>query len=429
LAVEVPAGPVLVVGLARSGLALARFFAARGVGVTICDRKPAPDLAEFTSRLPAGVETVLGGYGEEVLEGKAAVYASPGVWWDDPLLEAARRRGVPVSSEMDLFFRLCPAPIVGITGTNGKTTTTELVGRLLRRGERPVLVGGNTGETVIDRLGEVTPGHRVVLELSSFQIESIEAPRPHVAVVLNVTRDHLDRHHSFESYAALKRKLVEYQKPEDWAVLNGRDATVRAFAERTRAQVVWFQSHQPTPRLRVPGPHNVENALAAAAVARICGIPDELALAELADFEGVEHRIELVGEWDGVRWYNDSKATNPESGVVALRSFENQPLVLIAGGYGSGFDQREWLAEIRRRAATVVLIGQSTPELQAELRGGPALQPAASLEEAVEVARAAARRGGVVLLSPGYKSFDMFRDFEERGRRFKEAVRRLHGEG
>ena len=423
---EQTAGPVLVVGLARSGLALARFFAARGIPVKVCDKKPEAELGEFTARLPAGVETVLGGYDHSVLDGIAAVYASPGVWWDDALLEAARGRGIPVSSEIDLFFRLCPAPIVGVTGTNGKTTTTELVGRLLARGDRPVLVGGNTGETVIDRLDEVTPEHRVVLELSSFQIESMEKPRPHVAVVLNVTRDHLDRHGTFEAYAALKRRLVEFLEPDDWAVLNGSDPVVREFAGATRGQVVWFDQ-QPVPELRLPGAHNRQNAQAAAAVARICGVPEDAAAQELEVFEGIEHRIELVGEWDGVRWYNDSKATNPESGVVALRAFEGVPLVLIAGGYGSGFDQREWLAEIRRRVSTVVLVGQSAPELEAALRDGPPLRRAESLEQAVELAQTAAVSGGVVLLSPGYKSFDMFRDFEDRGRRFKAAVRSLHG--
>jgi UDP-N-acetylmuramoylalanine--D-glutamate ligase len=421
--------PALVVGLARSGLAVAKFLAGQGAGVRVCDQKPADELREFLEQLPPGVETVLGGYDESVLDGVTTVYPSPGVWWDDPLLERARARRVHVSSEMDLFFRLCPAPIVGITGTNGKTTTTELVGRLLSRGDRPVLVGGNTGDTVIDRLGEITADHTVVLELSSFQIESIEKPRPHVAVVLNVTRDHLDRHHTFESYSALKRKLVEFQQPDDWAVLNGRDALVRSFADTTRARVVWFDQHQPLPELKLPGRHNLENALAAAAVARICGVSDAAAAEELAAFEGVEHRIELVGEWDGVRWFNDSKATNPESGVVALRAFEGVPLVLIAGGYGSGFDQREWLDEIRHRAAAVVLIGRSTPELAEALRGGPPLRQAGSLEEAVELARAAAHPGGVVLLSPGYKSFDMFRDFEDRGRQFKAAVRRTHEKG
>ena len=359
-----------------------------------------------------------------------AVFPSPGVWWDDPLLQAARARGLPVSSELDLFFRLCPAPIIGITGTNGKTTTTEMVGRVLRQGDRPVLVGGNTGDTVIDRLGEITPDHRVVLELSSFQIESIERPRPNVAVVLNVTNDHLDRHHDFKSYTAIKRKLVEHLRPEDWAVLNGRDAVCRTFSDTTRARVAWFDEHRPVPAIAIPGRHNLENALAAATVAGICGVDDVATAAELAAFAGVEHRLELVGEWDGVRWFNDSKATNPDSGLVALRSFERgEPLVLIAGGQGSGFDLRPWLAEVRRRAGAVVLLGESAPELAAELQAGQAVRRAASVEEAVALAKAEAQPGGIVLFSPGYTSFDMFHDFEDRGRRFKAAVRMLHGDG
>ena len=422
-------GPALLVGLARTSAGLAQFLASRGVALRICDRKPAAALEAFLARVPDGADLRLGGYDESVLDGVTSVFPSPGVWWDDPLLEAARARGLPVSSELDLFFRLCPAPIVGITGTNGKTTTTGMVAAVLGRGDRPVLVGGNTGETVIDRLPELTAGHVVVLELSSFQIESIERPRPHVAVVLNVTRDHLDRHHTFESYAAIKRKLVENLEPADWAVLNGGDETCRAYAEATRGQVVWFDRHDPVPPLRLPGRHNQENALAAAAAGRALGISDEQAAAALAEFPGVEHRLELVGEWHGVRWYNDSKATNPESGIVALQSFATEPLVLIAGGHGSGFELTPWLEEIRRRADAVVLLGESAPELQRLLADHPQVHRAAGLEDAVEQAAGLASPGGVVLFSPGYKSFDMFRDFEDRGRRFKAAVREVAGRG
>ena len=413
----------LVVGLGRSGVALARFLRARGDQVRVCDRQPAAKLGEQLAQLPRGVETVLGGYDDSVLRGCDEVYASPGVPWDAPLLRTARLKGLRVSSEMDLFFRYCPAEIVGITGTNGKTTTTALAGAVLAQGRRPVLVGGNIGETVLDRLGDITPHHWVVLELSSFQLESAERPKPRIGVVLNLTPDHLDRHGSFESYRAAKAKLIRYQDPKDWAVLNGTDEACRALAAETAARVEWFD-REPDPQMPVPGAHNLMNAKAAATVGRLAGIEPERIRAAIAGFEGVEHRLELVGEWGGVRWYNDSKATNPEAAVVGLRSFAGQPLVLIAGGYGgAGFELGEWLREIRRQAEAVVLIGDSAELLERELSDHPKVVRARDLDHAVELAAGLAQPGGVVLLSPGYKSFDWFTSFEDRGRRFKAGVR------
>ena len=415
----------LLVGLARTSVGLARYLDARGTSLRICDRKPAAELTEFLEQLPEGVDLRLGGYDESVLDGVETVYASPGVWWDDPFLEAARGRGLAVSSEMDLFFRLCPAPIIGVTGTNGKSTTTALTGRVLSRGTRPVLVGGNIGQTVIDRLGEVTSEHLVVLEVSSQQLETIAEPVTEVAVVTNVTGDHLDRHRTLDAYVEIKARLPEHVRPEGVAVLNGKDPITRGFAERTPARVVWFDELPPQP-IRLPGEHNQANARAAAAVGQALGIPEAEIAEAISTFEGVEHRIELVGEWDGVRWYNDSIATNPVAATTGLRAFDVEPIVLIAGGRGKDFDLEEWLAEIRRRADGVVLIGESARELQLALADHPSVTVAGSLEEAVAAAAELARPGGVVLLSPGYKSFDMFRDFEDRGRQFKAAVRSLH---
>ena len=408
----------LVLGAGRSGTALARHLAARGDRVVVSDtREPAAPPA-----LPEGVEVRYGPQADALLEGVDAVYASPGVPWDAPLLESARARGLDVSSEIDLFFRLCPAPIVGITGTNGKTTTTALTGDVLKQGERPVLVGGNIGETVLDRLPEVTPEHWVVLELSSFQLESVAAPRVRIGAVLNVTPDHLDRHHTMEAYTAAKARLVEFMTEEDTAVLNGRDARCRAMAERTRGQVVWFDELRPDPPMPVPGEHNLMNARAAAAIGRAAGLADEGIFRAISEFRGVEHRLELVGEFGGVRWYNDSKATNPDAAQVGVSSFPGVPVVLIAGGRGSGFDLEPWLRDVRARTRAVVLMGESAPELEAALAGHPTRR-AGDLEEAIELAAASARPGDVVLLSPGYKSFDMFASYEDRGRQFKAAVR------
>jgi len=293
---------------------------------------------------------------------------------------------------------------------------------VLAAGDRPVLVGGNIGDTVLDRLDEVTPRHWVVLELSSFQLESVEKPRLHVGVILNITPDHLDRHGTFERYVDLKARAIEFGGADDFAVLNGRDAAVRGLASRTRAHVVWFDEHRPVPAMPLPGRHNLENALAAAAVGRIAGLPDEAIESAIRSFKGVEHRLELVGEWDGVRWYNDSKATNPEAGRVALSAFPEIPVVLIAGGYGSGFELGPWVDDVLRHVDAVVLIGASADLLAKELADHPKVVRARDLEEAVGLAAGLVRPGGVVLLSPAYKSFDMFKDYEDRGNRFKALV-------
>ena len=412
----------LVVGAARSGIALATHLTLAGASVRVVDRKPANDLREAIAQMPAGVDFRLGEHESDPLEGVDVVYASPGVPWDAQLLNDARTRGIKVSSEIDLFLKLNKGTVVGITGTNGKTTTTALTGAVLAAGNRPVLVGGNIGDTVLDRVGEITPEHWVVLELSSFQLESVDWPRLHVGVILNITPDHLDRHGTFERYVELKARAIEYGSPDDFAVLNGRDEVVRGLATRTRAKVVWFDQHQPIPPMPLPGQHNMENALAAAAVGRIAGLSDEAINTAIRSFKGVEHRLELVGEWAGVRWYNDSKATNPDAGRVALRAFPGAPVVLIAGGYGSGFELKDWVADVLASTEAVVLIGASADALEEALRDHPRVVRSSSLEEAVSTAATLSRLGGVVLLSPAYKSFDMFKDYEDRGNQFKALV-------
>ena len=414
----------LVVGAARSGVALATYLVRTGERVRVVDKKSEAELSDVSAQLPAGVDFKLGGYEDSVLADVDVVYASPGVPWDSPLLNDARARGIPVSSEIDLFLKLCPGTVVGITGTNGKTTTTALTGDVLAAGDRPVIVGGNIGDTVLDRLHEITRDHWVVLELSTFQLESVERPRLHVGVILNITPDHLERHGTFERYVDLKARAIEFAGPNDFAVLNSRDEVVRELASRTRAQVVWFDQHQPLPPMPLPGAHNMENALAAAAVGRIAGLSDDAIKLAIRSFRGVEHRLELVGEWAGVRWFNDSKATNPDAGRVAVNAFPGAPVVLIAGGYGSGFELSAWVADVLAKTEAVVLIGASAELLQEALRNHSKVVRASSLEEAVEMAANLSSNGGVVLLSPAYKSYDMFKDFEERGNKFKALVRK-----
>ena len=414
----------LVVGAARSGVALALHLTARGERVRVVDRKPAAELRATIEQMPLSVDLQLGGYDSRVLEGVDVLYASPGVPWDSELLNEARAKGIPVSSEIDLFLKECRGTVVGITGTNGKTTTTALTGAVLSAGPRPVIVGGNIGDTVLDRVDEITPEHWVVLELSSFQLESVERPRLHIGVILNITPDHLDRHRTLERYVDLKARTIEFAGPDDFAVLNGRDDLVQGLATRTRAQVVWFDQHQPMPPMPLPGRHNMENALAAAAVGRIAGMSDDAINSAIRSFKGVEHRLELVGEWAGVRWYNDSKATNPDAGRVALSAFPGAPVILIAGGYGSGFDLGDWVTDVVANTEAVILIGASADELASALSAHPKVMRAQTLEEATSIAASLARAGSVVLFSPAYKSFDMFKDFEDRGNQFKELVRK-----
>ncbi len=413
----------LVVGAARSGIALATHLLGAGEAVRVVDRKPSTELRGELAQMPPNVDLRLGDEAG-ALDGVDIVYASPGVPWDSPLLNDARARGIPISSEIDLFLKLCPGTVVGITGTNGKTTTTALTGDVLAAGDRPVIVGGNIGDTVLDRLHEITANHWVVLELSTFQLESVERPRLHVGVILNITPDHLDRHATFERYVDLKARAIEFAGPDDFAVLNSRDEVVRELASRTRAQVVWFDQHQPLPPMPLPGAHNMENALAAAAVGRIAGLSDDAIKGAIRSFRGVEHRLELVGEWAGVRWFNDSKATNPDAGRVAVNAFPGAPVVLIAGGYGSGFELSAWVADVLAKTEAVVLIGASAELLQEALRNHSKVVRASSLEEAVEMAANLSSHGGVVLLSPAYKSYDMFKDYEERGNKFKALVRK-----
>ena len=410
----------LVVGAARSGVALALHLTAEGEAVRLADRKPSSELLSTIAQLPPGVDLRVGGYDERVLDGVDVVYASPGVPWDSELLNQARAKGIPVSSEIDLFLRLCKGTVVGITGTNGKTTTTALTGVVLEAGRRPVVVGGNIGDTVLDRLAEITPEHWVVLELSSFQLESVEHPHLHVAVILNITPDHLDRHGTLALYVDLKARAIE---DADYALLNSRDPTVSALSTRAAGKVVWFDQHQPLPPMPLPGRHNMENALAAAAVGHIAGLSDDAINEAIRGFKGVEHRLELVGEWAGVRWYNDSKATNPDAGRVALSAFPGAPVILIAGGYGSGFDLQEWVQDVLANTEAAILIGASAGELAEALREHPKVIRAETLEQAVSIAAGMARQGSVVLLSPAYKSYDMFKDFEDRGNQFKELVR------
>ena len=406
---------VLVVGLARSGTAAAEALVAAGASVVGFDR----DEALAVGRLrEIGVEIHLGSEEETLLQGIDLVVKSPGVPGETLLIERARSRGVPVWSEIELGARLLPNPILGVTGTNGKTTTTELLGAVFRSARMSVEVAGNVGRPLTSLVGSSSTDAWIVCELSSFQLEDVHTLKPRVGVLLNLEPDHLDRHGTFERYADTKLRIFELQTGGDTAVLP------RAFhAVPGRARRIEFAAADPLPaEPRIPGPHNRENAAAATAAARSIGIDDDAIAHALTTFEGVPHRIELVGEVDGVRFVNDSKATNVAAALRALASFPGDHLHVILGGRGK-HESYAPLAAAFRSGDHAYLIGEASEEIASALAAaGVDCTKAGSLEMAVMQAVKAATAGDVVLLSPACASFDQFRDFEERGDAFRELV-------
>ena len=437
----------LVIGYGRSGRAAASFILRRGGTVRVVDRADTPELRAELER--AGIAARLGGYGAQDLNATDLVVVSPGVPWDEPLVETARQRGIEVTSEIDLFFRACPARIAGITGTNGKTTTTALTAEVLRAGGLEVMRGGNIGEPVLDRIEQLHAEDWVVLELSSFQLESIERPRLRIGVVLNVTPDHLDRHKSFERYVELKTRAVAFMESDDHAVLNVDDPACAAMRSETRGHVIEFGLYHPvgngvtasdgwitiadagqprrvmrTADVPLPGEHNLSNVMAAVGAGYAAGVDAERMAEAARRFKAVEHRLEPVGTFNGARWYNDSKATNPDSTYKALAAFR-EPIILIAGGRNKGIDIEPLARTIAQRVTGLVTMGETGEELARRVRdaGLDRVERAADLSDAVRKAAALARPGSVVLLSPAFTSYDMFSDYEDRGRRFKATVR------
>jgi UDP-N-acetylmuramoylalanine--D-glutamate ligase len=399
----------LVLGLARSGQAAALALAGRGEHVIAVDRS----LDVETGRLEAaGVEVHLGSDGTSLLEGVEAVIKSPGVPNEAPLVAAARDRGIPIWSEVELGARLLPNPLLGVTGTNGKTTTAELLGAML-----DVPVAGNVGRALTELVGGVPPDRWVVCELSSFQLEDIHELRPRVAILLNLEPDHLDRHGTFEAYRDAKLRIFENQTREDTAVVP------RGFPDVGAARRVEFSGEDGLPaEPRIPGVHNRENAAAATAAARAARVSDERIAEALREFPGVPHRLEEVGEVGGVRYVNDSKATNAAAARRAIASYDG-PLHVILGGLGKNESYEQLAADLRARGARAYLIGAAAGELAAAMEGPYELN--GDLASAVRAATAAAKRGEIVLLSPACASYDQFENFEQRGDEFRRLVEAL----
>jgi len=452
---------VTVVGLGIEGVDAVRFFVGRGAHVTVSDAKTAQQLSARLAQIEGlPVRLSLGGNDPDVLADSDYLFVSQGVPLDLPGIEAARQRGVPLLSMMGLFLEMCPGPVAGITGSSGKTTTTALVGEMFRYEGLPHLVGGNIGVGLLQLLPRVRPYTWVVLEISHTQLQ-LTCQSPHVAAVLNITPNHLDRF-TWEQYRGLKANIVRYQGPGDWAVLGYDCAESRALADRVASRVLFFSLADaegegvfardgqavwrcggrqrrlfPLSAVRLRGQHNLQNALAAAAVACACGLSSESIARAVATFRGVEHRLEHVATLGGVEFYNDSIATTPERTLAGMRCFD-QPLVLLLGGRDKHLPLEELAEEACRRCRGVVFFGESAPKLWEAVEAAaatllpqarPALASARDLEEAVAAAWRLARPGDVVLLSPACTSFDAYENFEERGRHFRALVQALAKEG
>ena len=445
---------VLVVGLGKSGIAAALFLKARGARVTVSDTRSAKALGEEIPRLlEAGIMVESGGHGLLTFRRQDLIVVSPGVPLDTPEVAQAMALGTPVTGELELASRFLLGQIVAITGSNGKTTTTTLIGKIFEDAGLETKVGGNIGLPVIELVGESTAETWNVLEVSSFQLETVDEFRPKIALVLNITPDHLDRHKTFERYAAAKAKITEQQGSEDFLILNAEDKAAQMVAAKTRAQIFWFsavrqikqgafvhgesvfflakEGGKPEPVLPVveiplKGAHNVENVLAAVCAAKLAGVSSESIRVSVAKFEAVEHRLELVRTVGGVAYYNDSKATNVDATKKAVASFAGG-VHLILGGKDKNSDYTELAALLKERVAVVYTIGSAAEKIERELAGVVKMVSAGTLASAVAQAAAAAGTGDTVLLAPACSSFDQFENYEHRGQVFKDLVMELKG--
>lgn len=438
---------IAILGLGRSGIAAAKVLSELGADVIVSDSRPAEELAAAISELPEGVRTEFGGHSSACLDCDLMV-VSPGVPLSLPVLQAAQADGVEVIGEIELAFRLSKAPVVAITGTNGKTTTTTLVAEVLKAGGLKAPLGGNIGIPLVG-LAQQEDVDVLVAEVSSFQLESVDRFRPKVGVWLNFSDDHLNRHGSRETYWGLKRRLFDKQGPEDIAILNADDPAVSVLVSELPSRIIPFSLKgeiergvtvsegwivyrredaelplMPVADVRLRGAHNLENCLAAAAVGFAMGIAPAAIAEAIRSFGGVEHRIEPVLVHEGVSYYNDSKGTNYDSTVKAIESF-SEPLVLIAGGRDKGGAIAPLIEAICQRVGHTVLVGESAPYFERVLKasGYEAISLATDLKDAVRLAGQNSQPGGVVLFSPACTSFDMFRNYEERGQAFKQAVK------
>src|SRR6202049_1522315 len=443
---------VLVVGLGKSGVASALFLKAHGARVTVSDTKTGDELrSEIPVLLDHGITVEIGGHGERTFRGQDLIVVSPGIPLDAPALVQARALGGSVIGGIELGAGFFGGPIVSITGSNGKTTTTTLTGEIMTAGGFPALVGGNIGTPAIALAERATAESVSVLEVSAVQLETIRSFRPKVAVILNVTPDHLDRHRTFEAYVDAKARILENQQSADLAVLNADDPTCVAMAARTKAQVFWFSRQKEVQQgawvlegnilfrqgeqqreimlvseIPLKGAHNLENVLAAVCAGALMGCAPEKIRQAVRDFKAVEHRLEYVATIRGVDYYNDSKATNVDATIKALESFPAN-IHLILGGKDKGSDYTVLNHLLRQREKRVYTIGAAAAKIESQIKAADVVH-AETLENAIRKANATAQSGDVVLLAPACASFDQFKNYEHRGQTFKEIVKGLANE-
>ena len=451
---ELKGKKVLVVGLGKSGLAAALFLRRKGANVTVSDVRSAEALAkDIPALLEEGIMVEAGGHGLLTFRRQDLIVVSPGVPLDTPELVQVKNFGLPVIGELELAARFLEGKMVAITGSNGKTTTTALLGEILKESGVPTLVCGNIGVPVVGLIDESTPDTWSVIEVSSFQLESTVEFRPNIAVILNITPDHLDRHGSFENYTRAKERIFAKQDQTDCLVLNADNAPAAAAASRTSAKVYWFsvehavdqgawlengfvvyrgaknaavEQVMPLTGIPLKGAHNVENVLAAVVAARLAGVPAEITRRAIEKFQAVEHRLEYVATVNGVEFYNDSKATNVDATAKAIAAFSSG-VHLILGGKDKGSDYTLLTPLLRERVNAVYTIGSAAAKIESQLRGVVSLHSCETLEKAVSAAVSAARPGHVILLAPACSSYDQFENYEHRGRVFKELVSEQRG--
>ena len=448
-AVELKGKRVLVVGLARTGVATGLFCASHGAQVTAADLRPESELGDAPKTLrAAGVHLEFGALAREIFLAQDLIVPSPGVPADIPQLLAARAAGVVIWSEIELASRFLLGKLIAITGSNGKTTTTSLVAHILRGAGFSTILAGNIGTPLIACVASSRDDSVTVAELSSFQLELIQTFRPNISVFLNLTPDHLDRHHTLANYAAAKSRIFENQTARDFAILNADDPATTPLAP-AHPQVFWFSRKQRVGQgafvkdtqiffrrdgeeesiLRVAdiplvGAHNLENVLAAVAAAKLAGAATSEIAKAVKNFAGVEHRLEFVAEISGVRYYNDSKATNVDATLKALEAFPGRILIIL-GGKDKGSDYAPLRPALSARAKLALLIGAAAEKIAQQINGSIAIAPAGTLDRAVEIAERTAQPGDIVLLAPACASFDQFENYEHRGRVFKDLVSKL----
>jgi UDP-N-acetylmuramoylalanine--D-glutamate ligase len=453
---ELKGKKVLVVGLGKSGLAAAMFLRRRGAQVTVSDLRSAQALSkEIPSLLEAGILVEAGGHGLLTFRRQDLIVVSPGVPLSTPELVQVRNLGLPIIGELELAARFLQGNVLAITGSNGKTTTTTLCGEIFSAGGFETLVAGNIGLPVIEVVDQSKPGSWTVLEVSSFQLETTQSFHPHIAVILNITPDHLDRHGTFENYRAMKEKIFANQTAGDYLILNGDDPVAQQAASRARSQILWFsrskivrcgafvmngmvlfrasEQAKPVPvfplaDISLKGEHNVENVLAAVCAACVANIPAEAIARAVASFHAVEHRLEFVAAIHGVDYYNDSKATNVDATAKAIASFPGN-IHLILGGKDKNSDYTQLNTLLRERVKAVYTIGSAAEKIEGQIAGVTKVIRAGTLEAAVDQAATQAEAGDVVLLAPACSSFDQFENYEQRGRVFKKAVLARSGAG